>query len=104
MKTETQAWREMLCRYLKDEFGKKMADTTVKNDDHLQQLSIPVTNLEDVRRAMAILSKFRNTEIDTDMTLISIEVWRPQTLDCMSCYFVFFVFYFLPTSNCLSLR
>lgn len=69
----------MLCRYLKDEFGKKMTDTTVKNDDHLQQLSIPVANLEDVRRAMAILSKFRDTEIDTDMTLISIEVRRPQT-------------------------
>lgn len=74
LKIETQSWREMLCRYLKDEFGKKMTDTSVKNEDHLQQLSIPVANLEDVRRAMAILSKFRDTEIDTDMTLISIEV------------------------------
>ncbi|XP_075877996.1 dynein axonemal heavy chain 8-like [Nelusetta ayraudi] len=73
LKIETQSWREMLCRYLKDEFGKKMTDTSVKNEDHLQQLSIPVANLEDVRRAMAILSKFRDTEIDTDMTLISIE-------------------------------
>lgn len=61
-----------------------MTDTSVKNEDHLQQLSIPVANLEDVRRAMAILSKFRDTEIDTDMTLISIEVWRPQKQDCMS--------------------
>lgn len=78
LKVETQSWREMLCRYLKDEFGKKMTDTSVKNEDHLQQLSIPVANLEDVRRAMAILSKFRDTEIDTDMTLISIEVQRPQ--------------------------
>lgn len=84
LKIETQSWREMLCRYLKDEFGKKMTDTSVKNEDHLQQLSIPVANLEDVRRAMAILSKFRDTEIDTDMTLISIEVWRPQKQDCMS--------------------
>lgn len=74
LKVETQSWREMLCRYLKEEFGKKMTVTRERNEDYLQQLSIPVANLEDVRRAMGILSKFRDTEIDTDMTLISIEV------------------------------
>lgn len=74
LRVETQSWREMLCRYLKEEFGKKMADTRERNEDYLQQLSIPVANLEDVRRAMGILSKFRDTEIDTDMTLISVEV------------------------------
>lgn len=55
-----------------------MTDTRERNEDYLQQLSIPVANLEDVRRAMGILSKFRDTEIDTDMTLISIEVWIAQ--------------------------
>lgn len=74
LRVETQSWRELLCRYLKEEFGKKMTDTRERNEDYLQQLSIPVANLEDVRRAMGILSKFRDTEIDTDMTLISIEV------------------------------
>lgn len=74
LRVETQSWRELLCRYLKEEFGKKMSDTRERNEDYLQQLSIPVANLEDVRRAMGILSKFRDTEIDTDMTLISVEV------------------------------
>lgn len=93
LKIETQAWRDMLCRYLKDEYGKKMNETTLQNDDHLQQLSIPVANLEDVRRAMAILSKFRDTEIDTDMTLISIEVWRQQRHGLQPAVFVLFHFW-----------
>ena len=51
-----------------------MIDTSIHTKKYLNQLSHPVTNLEDVRCAMGALSKLRDAEIQTDMTLISIEV------------------------------
>lgn len=51
-----------------------MIDTSIHTNKYLIQLSHPVANLEDVRRAMGALSKLRDAEIQTDMTLISIEV------------------------------
>uniref|UniRef100_UPI0037E892BB dynein axonemal heavy chain 8-like n=1 Tax=Semicossyphus pulcher TaxID=241346 RepID=UPI0037E892BB len=70
---ETKAWKTLLCKYLKEEYRKKMIDTSIHTNKYLTQLSHPVTNLEDVRRAMGALSKLRDAEIQTDMTLISIE-------------------------------
>lgn len=52
-----------------------MINTSIHTNKYLKQLSHPVANLEDVRRAMSALSKLRDTEIHTDMTLTSIEVW-----------------------------
>lgn len=75
---ETKAWKKLLCKYLKEEYKKKMIDTSIHTNKYLVQLSPPVVNLEDVRRAMGALSKLRDTEIQTDMTLISIEVWLAQ--------------------------
>ncbi|KAM6989324.1 dynein axonemal heavy chain 8-like [Tautogolabrus adspersus] len=70
---EAKAWKKLLCKYLKEKYKKKMLDTRIHTKKYLKQLSHPVTNLEDVRRAMAALSELRDAEIQTDVTLISIE-------------------------------
>lgn len=74
LKVETKAWKKLLCKYLKEEYRKKMIDTSIHTNKYLTQLSHPVDNLEDVRHAMVALSKLRDAEIHTDMTLISTEV------------------------------
>lgn len=51
-----------------------MTDTHIHLNNYLLQLSHPVANLEDVRCTMGALSTLREAEIQTDMTLISIEV------------------------------
>nr|XP_046263890.1 dynein axonemal heavy chain 8-like isoform X2 [Scatophagus argus] len=73
LKAETRAWKKLLCRYLKEKYRKKMIDTSIHMNKYLTQLCHPVANLEDVRHAMGALSKLRDAEIQTDMTLISIE-------------------------------
>ncbi|XP_045906997.1 dynein axonemal heavy chain 8-like isoform X1 [Micropterus dolomieu] len=70
---ETKTWKKRLCKYLKEEYKKKMIDTSIHTNKYLTKLSHPVANLEDVRHAMGALSKLRDAEIQTDMTLISIE-------------------------------
>ncbi|XP_076601065.1 dynein axonemal heavy chain 8-like [Chaetodon auriga] len=73
LKAEAKAWKKLLCKYLRAENKKKMINTSIHTNKYLTQLSLPVANLEDVRRAMGALSKLRDAEIQTDMTLISIE-------------------------------
>ncbi|XP_026153434.1 dynein heavy chain 8, axonemal-like [Mastacembelus armatus] len=70
---ETKTWKKLPCKYLKEEYKKKIIDTSVHINKYLAQLSHPVANLEDARHAMGALSKLRDSEIQTDMTLISIE-------------------------------
>lgn len=74
LKVETKAWKRLLCKYLKDEYRKKMIDNSIHTNKYLGQLSHPVTNLEDVRRTMRALTKLRDAEIQTDVTLTSIKV------------------------------
>lgn len=74
LKVETKAWKELLCKYLKEDFKKKMINTSIHINKNLIQLAHPVANLEDVRHAMGCLSKLRDVEIQTDMTLMYIEV------------------------------
>ncbi|XP_067331791.1 dynein axonemal heavy chain 8-like [Channa argus] len=73
LKSETKAWKKLLCKYLKEEFRKKMINTSIHSNKYLLQLSHPVTNLEDVRCVMGALCNLRDAEIEIDMTLISIE-------------------------------
>uniref|UniRef100_A0A4W6EG55 Dynein axonemal heavy chain 8 n=1 Tax=Lates calcarifer TaxID=8187 RepID=A0A4W6EG55_LATCA len=73
LKVETKAWKKLLCKYLKEEYKKKMIDTSIHTNKYFMKLSHPVANLEDVRHAMGALSKLRDAEIQTDMTLMSIE-------------------------------
>lgn len=70
---ETKAWKQLFCKYLKLECKKKMIDTSIRTNKCIVQLSHPVVDLEDVRHAMGTLSKLRDGEVQTEMTLISIE-------------------------------
>ncbi|XP_041836758.1 dynein heavy chain 8, axonemal-like [Melanotaenia boesemani] len=70
---ETKAWKKLICRYLKEEYRGKMIDTSLHIKKYFVQLTHSVSNLEDVRCAMEALSKLRDAEIQTDMTLISIK-------------------------------
>ncbi|XP_075316795.1 dynein axonemal heavy chain 8-like [Odontesthes bonariensis] len=80
---ETKAWKKLICRYLKEDYKKKMINISLHINKYLVQVSHSVSNLEDVRHAMGTLSKLRDAEIQTDMTLISIERSVQDELVCM---------------------
>lgn len=63
-----------MCKYLRERYKKIMIDNNINFNKYLTHLSHPVVNMEDVRQTMGALSKLRDAEIQTDMTLISIEV------------------------------
>uniref|UniRef100_A0AAV2K4G4 AAA+ ATPase domain-containing protein n=2 Tax=Knipowitschia caucasica TaxID=637954 RepID=A0AAV2K4G4_KNICA len=71
--TETKAWKELLCKFLREKHKDKMSDASTQFNKYFTLLSKPVSDLEDVRCAMNALSELRDIEISTDMTLISIE-------------------------------
>lgn len=71
---EAKAWKKLLCKYLNEEYKKKMLDISTFIGEHLTKLSRPIVDLDDVRFAMEALSKIRDTEIQIDMTLEPIEV------------------------------
>lgn len=71
---EAKAWKMLLCRYLNEEYKKKMSDMITFINDYLKKLSRPIRDLDDVRFAMEALSCIRDNEIQMDMTLGPIEV------------------------------
>uniref|UniRef100_A0A8C4Y3D3 Dynein axonemal heavy chain 8 n=1 Tax=Gopherus evgoodei TaxID=1825980 RepID=A0A8C4Y3D3_9SAUR len=70
---EAKAWKMLLCRYLNEEYKKKMADMISFITEYLKKLSRPIRDLDDVRFAMEALSSIRDNEIQMDMTLGPIE-------------------------------
>ncbi|KAF7483297.1 hypothetical protein GHT09_005186 [Marmota monax] len=70
---EAKAWKMLLCRYLNEEYKKKMSDMIAFINEYLKKLSRPIRDLDDVRFAMEALSAIRNNEIQMDMTLGPIE-------------------------------
>nr|KAF6461745.1 dynein axonemal heavy chain 8 [Molossus molossus] len=70
---EAKAWKMLLCRYLNEEYKKKMSDMITFINDYLKKLSRPIRDLDDVRFAMEALSCIRDNEIQMDMTLGPIE-------------------------------
>ncbi|XP_004624242.1 dynein heavy chain 8, axonemal [Octodon degus] len=70
---EAKAWKMLLCRYLNEEYKKKMSDMIAFINEYLKKLSRPIRDLEDVRFAMEALSCIRDNEIQMDMTLGPIE-------------------------------
>ncbi|XP_010893351.3 dynein heavy chain 8, axonemal [Esox lucius] len=70
---ESKAWKKLLCKYLKEEYKKKMMDVMTFTGEHLKKLSRPIADLEDVRFAMDALSKIRESEIMIDLALGPIE-------------------------------
>ncbi|KAM6184114.1 dynein axonemal heavy chain 8 isoform 2-T2 [Erethizon dorsatum] len=70
---EAKAWKMLLCRYLNEEYKKKMSDMIVFINEYMKKLSRPIRDLDDVRFAMEALSCIRDNEIQMDMTLGPIE-------------------------------
>ncbi|CAO2608635.1 Dynein axonemal heavy chain 8 [Lemmus lemmus] len=70
---EAKAWKMLLCRYLNEEYKKKMSDMITFINEYLKKLSRPIRDLDDVRFAMEALSCIRDNEIQMDMTLGPIE-------------------------------
>ncbi|XP_034620518.1 dynein heavy chain 8, axonemal [Trachemys scripta elegans] len=70
---EAKAWKMLLCRYLNEEYKKKMTDMISFITEYLKKLSRPIRDLDDVRFAMEALSNIRDNEIQMDMTLGPIE-------------------------------
>uniref|UniRef100_A0A8C9TK44 Dynein axonemal heavy chain 8 n=1 Tax=Scleropages formosus TaxID=113540 RepID=A0A8C9TK44_SCLFO len=73
LSVEVKAGKILLCKYLNEEYKKKMADVNAFIGEHLKKLSRPIADLDDVRFAMETLSKIRDSEINIDMTLGTIE-------------------------------
>lgn len=71
---EAKAWKMLLCRYLNEEYKKKMTDMMSFITEYLKKLSRPLCDLDDVRFAMEALSIIRDNKIQMDMTLGPIEV------------------------------
>ncbi|PKU47169.1 dynein heavy chain axonemal [Limosa lapponica baueri] len=70
---EAKAWKMLLCRYLNEEYKKKMTDMMSFINDYFKKLSRPLGDLDDVRFAMEALSIIRDNRIQMDMTLGPIE-------------------------------
>ncbi|XP_072296528.1 dynein axonemal heavy chain 8-like [Eucyclogobius newberryi] len=70
---ETKAWKQLLCKLLKEDYTQKVEDTRSHLQECMSRLSKPVTDLEDVHCAMKALTELRDADIQTEMTLISIE-------------------------------
>ncbi|KAK5607192.1 Dynein heavy chain 8, axonemal [Crenichthys baileyi] len=70
---ETKAWKNQICKYLKEKYKTKKIDIAIQTHKYSAQLSNPVADLEGARQAMGTLSRLRDAEIQIDMTLISIK-------------------------------
>ncbi|KAM6207378.1 dynein axonemal heavy chain 8 [Sarcoramphus papa] len=70
---EAKGWKMLLCRYLNEEYKKKMTDMMSFITEYLKKLSRPLRDLDDVRFAMEALSIIRDNKIQMDMTLGPIE-------------------------------
>uniref|UniRef100_H2ZXC8 AAA+ ATPase domain-containing protein n=1 Tax=Latimeria chalumnae TaxID=7897 RepID=H2ZXC8_LATCH len=73
LSVEAKAWKMLLCRYINEEYYKKLVEITSFITGNLNKLSRPIHDLDDVRFAMEALAEIRDNEIQTDMTLGPIE-------------------------------
>ncbi|XP_061653536.1 dynein axonemal heavy chain 8-like isoform X1 [Phyllopteryx taeniolatus] len=71
LRIEAKAWKKLLCKYLRIECRKNIINISLHTHRSFTQLSHSVENLDDVRCAMKTLSNLRDSEINTDITLIS---------------------------------
>ncbi|NXS80190.1 DYH8 protein, partial [Erpornis zantholeuca] len=70
---EANSWKMVLCRYLNEEYKKKLLDIVSFINDHIKKLSRPLCDLEDVRLAMEALSTIQEKRIDIDIAMGPIE-------------------------------
>ncbi|NWR08769.1 DYH8 protein, partial [Paradoxornis webbianus] len=70
---EANSWKMVLCRYLNEEYKKKLLDVASFINDHVNKLSRPLTDLDDVRLAMEALSAIQEKRSDIDISMGPIE-------------------------------
>ncbi|NXH84859.1 DYH8 protein, partial [Edolisoma coerulescens] len=70
---EANSWKMVLCRYLNEEYKKKLLDIISFINDHIKKLSRPLSDLDDVRLAMEALSNIQEKRVDIDMSMGPIE-------------------------------
>ncbi|NXR71486.1 DYH8 protein, partial [Pycnonotus jocosus] len=70
---EANSWKMVLCRYLNEEYKKKLLDVVSFINDHINKLSRPLTDLDDVRLAMEALSAIQEKRSDIDIFMGPIE-------------------------------
>ncbi|XP_072911453.1 dynein axonemal heavy chain 8-like [Hemitrygon akajei] len=70
---EAKAWKMILCRFLNEQYKRKMSEITAFISEEMKNLARPIQDLDDVRFAMESLAEIRNNEIKLDMTLAPIE-------------------------------
>lgn len=64
----------VLCHYLNEEYKKKLLGLVSFINDHVNKLSRPLTDLDDVRLAMEALSTIQEKRSDIDISMGPIEV------------------------------
>ncbi|NXR60449.1 DYH8 protein, partial [Rhadina sibilatrix] len=70
---EANSWKMVLCRYLNEEYKKKLLDVVTFINDYLNKLSRPLTDLDDVRLAMEALADIQQKRSDIDISMGPIE-------------------------------
>ncbi|NXM47653.1 DYH8 protein, partial [Gymnorhina tibicen] len=70
---EANSWKMVLCRYLNEEYKKKLLDILSFINSHIKKLSRPLTDLDDVRLAMEALCTIQEKRLEIDMTMGPIE-------------------------------
>ncbi|XP_017940484.1 dynein heavy chain 8, axonemal [Manacus vitellinus] len=70
---EAKGWKMLLCRYLNEQYKKKLTDMMSFMTEYINKLSQPLRTLDDVRLAMEGLAKVQENKIDMDMSLGPIE-------------------------------
>ncbi|NXC02597.1 DYH8 protein, partial [Orthonyx spaldingii] len=70
---EANTWKMVLCRYLNEEYKRKLLEMVSFLNDYINKLSRPLSDLEDVRLAMEALSVIQEKRIEIDMSMGPIE-------------------------------
>ncbi|NXR45576.1 DYH8 protein, partial [Hippolais icterina] len=70
---EAYSWKMVLCRYLNEEYKKKLLDVVSFISDHINKLSRPLADLDDVRLAMEALAAIQERRADIDISMGPIE-------------------------------
>uniref|UniRef100_A0A8C0Z8U1 Dynein axonemal heavy chain 8 n=1 Tax=Cyanistes caeruleus TaxID=156563 RepID=A0A8C0Z8U1_CYACU len=71
---EASSWKMVLCRYLNEEYKTKLLDLVSFINEHINKLSRPLSDLDDVRLAMEALSAIQEKRSDIDMSMGPIEI------------------------------
>ncbi len=74
MRAEAKAWKVLYARSMNTNYLSLMEKITEMVEDLSKRLSRPISDLDDVRQAMASLKELRDNEIFIDSSLDPIEV------------------------------